>query len=162
MTVMSDRPIGDDSKPPLAALVIGWAGIVPFVAAAVGPMVIADYGIAAFVSLAGGIYAALVLSFLGGIRWGMAMGPLWGSDRTVGFAISVLSPAAGWIALLLPRVESLGLMIIAFLLQGWLDLRAVGEGRAPLWFAPLRIRLTAAAVVALVVTIVADVAVIPI
>jgi len=34
--------------------------------------------------------------------------------------------------------------------------RAVGEGRAPVWFAPLRIRLTAAAVVALFLTMIAQ------
>jgi hypothetical protein len=158
MTVMSDQPIGSD-KAPLAAVVIGWAGVVPFVIGAVGPLVITDIGLAAFLSLATGIYSALVLSFLGGIRWGMAMGPLYGSERTQGFVLSVLPPAAAWIALVLPSFEGLAVLIAAFLLQAWLDVRAVGEGRAPVWFAPLRIRLTAAAVVALLVTVFADMAI---
>ena len=161
MTIISDRPIGDDGRPPLVGLIIGWAGVVPFVVAALAPMVLTDYGTVAFLSLAGGVYAALMLSFLGGVRWGMAMSPLWASDRSLGFALSIVAPSAGWIALLIPRIEGLSILIIAFLLQGWLDLRAVGEGRAPLWYGPLRIRLTAAAVVALVVTMVTEVAVIP-
>lgn len=155
MTVMSDEPIGGD-KPPLAALAIGWAGTIPFVAGAVGPMVIPDIGIAAFLALATSVYSALVLSFLGGIRWGMAMGPLYGSERSQGFILSVVPPAAGWMALMLPQFEGLAVLIAAYLLQAWLDIRAVGQGRAPVWFAPLRIRLTAAAVVALVVTAIVE------
>lgn len=158
MTVISDEPIGTSDKAPGAALAIGWAGVVPFVVGAVGPLAIPDFGLAAFVSLATSVYGALVLSFLGGIRWGMAMSPLYGSQRNQGFLISAIAPAAAWIALVLPRFEGLGLLIAAFLLQAWLDVRAVGEGRAPVWFAPLRIRLTAAAVVALIVTVVAEMA----
>ena len=109
MTVMSDQPIGGD-RAPLAALVIGWAGVIPFVAGAIGPMVIEDLGIAAFIALATSVYGALVLSFLGGIRWGMAMGPLYGSERNQGFVLSILAPAAGWVALLLPRFEGLRLL----------------------------------------------------
>ncbi len=155
MTVISDRPIGGDGAP-LAAVVLGWAGVVPFVVGAVGPMVIPDVGLAAFTAFATSVYGALILSFLGGIRWGMAMGPLYGSERTQGFVLSILPPLVAWISLLLPNFEGQALLIVAFLLQAWLDVRAVAEGRAPVWFAPLRIRLTAAAVVALVVTIVAQ------
>jgi hypothetical protein len=114
--------------------------------------VIPDPGIAAFTAFATSVYGALVLSFLGGIRWGMAMGPLYGSERTEGFVISVLPPLAAWVSLVMSSFEGQALLIAAFLLQAWLDVRAVGEGRAPIWFAPLRIRLTAAAVVALVIT----------
>jgi hypothetical protein len=160
MTVISDQPIGSD-RAPTAALVIGWVGIIPFVVSAVGPFVIADPGIAAFTAFATSVYGALMLSFLGGIRWGMAMGPLYGSERTQGFVISILPPLAAWVSLVLSGFEGQAILIAAFLLQAWLDVRAVGEGRAPLWFAPLRIRLTAAAVVALAVTVVVDMMVIP-
>lgn len=157
MTVMSDRPI-DSDRTPIAALVLGWAGVIPFVAGAIGPFVIADVGLAALTALATSVYGALVLSFLGGIRWGMAMGPLYGPDRNRAFIVSVMAPAAAWIALVLPRFEGLALLIAALLLQAWIDVRAVGQGRAPVWYAPLRIRLTAAAVVALIVTAVAEMA----
>lgn len=155
MTVMSDTPIGGD-RAPLAAVVIGWAGVIPFVAGAIGPMVIPDLGIAAFIAFATSVYGALVLSFIGGIRWGMAMGPLYGSERTQGFILSVLPPLVAWVSLVLSGFQGQVLLIVAFLLQAWLDVRAVGEGRAPVWFAPLRIRLTAAAVVALFVTMIAQ------
>jgi len=158
MTVMSDHPIGGD-RAPLAATIIGWAGVIPFVVGAVGPIAIPDIGFAAFVALATSVYGALVLSFLGGIRWGMAMGPLYGSERNQGFLLSALPPAAAWVALMLPHYQQIAVLIAAFLLQAWLDVRAVGEGRAPVWFAPLRIRLTAAAVVALLVTLVVEVVV---
>lgn len=155
MTILSDQPIGNDSAP-LAAVVLGWAGVVPFVVGAIGPMAITDVGVAAFIAFATSVYGALVLSFLGGIRWGMAMGPLYGSERTQGFVISILPPVAAWVSLILSGFEGQALLIVAFLLQAWLDVRAVGEGRAPVWFAPLRIRLTAAAVVALIVTAIAE------
>mgnify|MGYP000067787154 CR=1 FL=1 len=159
MTVISDRPI-DGDKAPLAAVITGWVGVIPFVAGAIGPMVISDFGLAAFIAFATSVYGALVLSFLGGIRWGMAMGPLYGSERTTGFLLSLVPPAAAWLALVLSGLEGQALLIAAFILQAWLDVRAVGEGRAPLWFAPLRIRLTAAAVVALLVTAIVEMAVI--
>lgn len=159
MTVISDRPI-DSDKAPLAATVIGWAGVIPFVAGAIGPMVISDLGLAAFIAFATSVYGALVLSFLGGIRWGMAMGPMFGSERTQGFVLSAVPPAAAWIALVVSGFEAQAILIAAFILQAWLDVRAVGDGRAPLWFAPLRIRLTAAAVVALLVTAIVEMAVI--
>ena len=159
MTVTSDRPI-DSARAPIAAVVVGWAGVIPFVAGAIGPLVISDFGLAAFIAFATSVYGALVLSFLGGVRWGMAMGPLYGSDRTPGFVLSVIAPAAAWAALILSGFEGQAVLIAAFILQAWLDVKAVGEGRAPLWYAPLRIRLTAAAVVALVVTAVVEMAVI--
>lgn len=159
MTVLSDRPI-DNERAPLAATVIGWAGVIPFIAGAIGPMVISDLGMAAFIAFATSVYGALVLSFLGGIRWGMAMGPLYGSERTPGFVISAIPPAAAWAALILGGFEGQAVLIAAFVLQAWLDVKAVGEGRAPLWFAPLRVRLTAAAVVALLVTAIVEMAVV--
>ncbi|MEJ8570972.1 DUF3429 domain-containing protein [Microbaculum marinum] len=159
MTVMSDRPV-DSERAPLAATVIGWAGVIPFVVGAVGPMVIGDLGTAAFIAFATSVYGALVLSFLGGIRWGMAMSPLYGSARTHGFVLSIVPPIAAWAALILSGFEGQAVLIAAFVLQAWLDVKAVGEGRAPLWFAPLRVRLTAAAIVALLVTAVVEMAVI--
>ncbi len=84
------------------------------------------------------------------------MGPLYGSERTQGFILSVLPPLVAWISLVLSGFEGQVVLIAAFLLQAWLDVRAVGEGRAPVWFAPLRIRLTAAAVVALFLTMIAQ------
>lgn len=159
MTVQSDRPI-DSASAPLAATVLGWAGVIPFAAGAIGPLVISDLGLAALIAFATNVYGALILSFLGGIRWGMAMGPLYGSERTQGFALSIVPAAAAWIALLVSGLEGQAILIAAFVLQAWLDVRAVAEGRAPLWFGPLRIRLTAAAVVALLITAVVEMAVV--
>lgn len=159
MTIISDQPIGTD-RAPLAATVIGWAGVVPFLVGAIGPMLIPDLGLAAFAAFATSVYGALVLSFLGGIRWGMAMAPLYGSERTQGFVMSALPPVAAWISLVVSGFEGQAILIAAFSLQAWLDVRAVGKGLAPLWFAPLRIRLTTVAIVALVFTMLVDMAVI--
>ena len=47
-------------------------------------------------------YGAVILSFLGGIRWGAALRGIGASQRRFDFAISVIPSLAGWAALLIP------------------------------------------------------------
>lgn len=89
-------------------------------------------------------YGAVVLSFLGGIRWGLVL------ERRVDHAavsMGVLPPLAGWAALLTPAPSCFVLLAIAFAAHGAWDSFAAGdEGAVPAWFGRLRIRLTMAAV----------------
>ena len=56
---------------PPAAAVLGLAGVLPFVAAAVGSLQPGPLGAFALTALIA--YGAVILSFLGGIHWGMAI-----------------------------------------------------------------------------------------
>jgi hypothetical protein len=97
-------------------------------------------------------YGAVILSFLGGVHWGLAVGSNINSDNRQFLArlvLSVLPSLAGWTALL--ATETTGLLILATAIAAmlWVDLRATQAGHAPPWYPNLRIPLTCVVVAAL-------------
>jgi hypothetical protein len=136
-------------KVPAPALWLGLAGLVPFwlplVPLYAGGMM-AD-GRALLLLM---VYAAIILSFLGGIRWGAALKLPRGPLQSTLFVLSVLPSLAGFAALVLPSGAGLILLIVAFMVQGAWDVQAAQNRRLPPWFATLRAILTAGAVIALV------------
>lgn len=102
------------------------------------------------------IYAAIILGFLGGVRWGRALAP--DMDQTLHrstFILSILPSLAGLAAALLLWA---GLPLIAFalilvgLIAHWRwDLAASRRGDLPAWYGRLRAILTAGAVGATIV-----------
>jgi len=103
----------------LAAWLLGVLGVVPFaVAAGVYAWGPPEYAGPALLSLL--TYAAAILSFLGGVRWGAEIaGP---APRAGVVALSVLPPLVAWALLALPFVtperQIIG-FLAAFLVQ-WL------------------------------------------
>jgi hypothetical protein len=91
------------------------------------------------------LYGAVILSFLGGIRWGFAIQPMNKSDLWLQLTISVTPSLLAWVALLMPQSIGIGLLIIGFLGMLALDLQFVSQGRAPRWFSKLRTGLTVCA-----------------
>lgn len=86
-------------------------------------------------------YAAVILSFLGGIRWGLATRD--DDETTQGFlGMSVLPSLAGWAAFLMPDIYAFAWLAACFAGQGAADQFAVHAGKAPAWFGRLRMRLT--------------------
>ena len=60
-------------------------------------------------------YSAIILSFLGGVHWGVAMD----ADNAPQLAVSVLPALAAWSTILLPlapRIAALGLLYVGWLL----------------------------------------------
>lgn len=99
---------------PAAAQVLGYAGVIPFAALAAAQWLPA-WQTAALAPLL--LYSALILSFLGGVRWGRALA----SGRTLDFALSVLPSLYAWVALQLAPAAALILLAAGFVLQWWLD-----------------------------------------
>ena len=154
---MTDRPIAESI--PASALALGLAGILPFAAAALSlwtplPQLGPDSGLRL-----GVVYGAIILSFLGGIRWGGALGPYDHTRQGLVFAASVLGSLAGLAAAFLPAVPALALLIAGFLLQALWDVASAEAGRLPGWFGRLRMILTGGAVISLVAMLVAVVAI---
>ena len=149
MTVFSERPVGDDSRIPTPALLLGAAGLIPFVVCGIGPHVIADPALSFTLAEAGRYYGAVILSFLGGIRWGFAMHPLHQDGRTVQLTLAVLPSLIGWGALLIAPLAGVLVLVAGLLLQLVLDLSLVRQARAPVWFARLRTGLTVGACLSL-------------
>ncbi len=117
-------------------LVLGGAGLSPQVACVLVALADPQYGAAA--AIVGGLYAAVILSFLGGMWW---MQALCRSDaRWWPYALAVAPSLVGWAALLpwlLGIVAPQGPLIVlaAALLVSPLGDRMVGSlmGEVPAW-----------------------------
>jgi hypothetical protein len=140
---------------PGAALLLGLAGLIPFLGGAAAlwamlPGVAPERGLQLIIA-----YGAIILSFLGGIRWGTAIGPYDPRRQGLEFAASVLGSLAGLAAIFIPAVPALTLLIAGFLMQALWDVTSVESGRLPAWFGKLRMLLTAGAVISLTAALVA-------
>lgn len=128
--------------PPLAVM-LGVAGLIPFLACSVGALSLRGED-AERVTLALMSYGAVILSFLGGVHWGFALptpdapGPRQAERRRLG--LGVLPSLAGWLALLFPLIAApeLGLALLAagFVATVAVEARATERGlmsRSYLW-----------------------------
>lgn len=145
-------------RPPAAAIRLGYAGLAPFVAAAAlswtpDP----DLRNAAAVALM--LYGGLILSFMGGCRWGFAAGGLGAGPTLRALAVSV-APSLWAFALLgatmtapatLPAWAGCLGLAIGFAVLWASDVAAAKSGDAPDWWPALRGPLTLGACAALVV-----------
>jgi len=139
------KGLGQAPAPPLA---LGLAGVIPFVAA---PAYMINTG--AFCPTLATYhlgYGAVILSFLGGVRWGMAVdgSKFPPSSAWYHYTWSVTPSLMAWAALCLPSISAGYLTLIGGLgSAAYLDLI---ENAYPTWFKGLRILLTTVAVVSLV------------
>ena len=135
------------SRVPPAAGVLGGLGLIPFVAGT-ALVLLSD---APWAVDALRFYAAAILSFLGGVHWGLGIagrgtGPSW-----LRLGGSVVPSLVAWLALLLAPMPGLLLAATAFCLLLAADLLAVAQDAAPRWYPRLRVPLTAVVVPCLVV-----------
>ena len=103
-------------------------------------------------------YGAIILSFLGGIQWGLAIArPGGASPDTLGgrLIVSITPSLAAWGALLVPERAGLILLALSIAAMLWVDLRATRLGQAPAWYPRLRIPLSCAVIATLVLGAVA-------
>ncbi|MEQ8230297.1 MAG: DUF3429 domain-containing protein, partial [Gammaproteobacteria bacterium] len=86
-------------------------------------------------------YGAVILSFLGGIQWGLAIagGAVAGWGR---LGAAVVPALLAWPALLLPATAAYLLLACAFLAVLGADLLLHARGQAPAWYQRLRWPLT--------------------
>ena len=98
------------------------------------------------------LYAALILSFLGGIRFGMEVRDA-ADDGAVNLVWSVVPSLIGWFLLALTYANAmasnmgflgwgLAFFALAFVLQYFWDAASTRSGEAPDWFGPMRARIT--------------------
>ncbi len=100
-------------------------------------------------------YAAVMLSFAGGLHWGLSMlhPDMTEQDQSVFMAWSVVPALVGWISLLMPPKTSLILLIATFVIQYAADRQLAQRFRLPSWYLRLRAGLTAVAVLCLVLAL---------
>lgn len=97
-------------------------------------------------------YGAVILSFVGALHWGLAMAvPSPGPALTARLYVwSVVPALVGWLALLLPAALAVALLIAGLWLHYAQDLRLARLITLPEWYLPLRLTLTSAANLAMV------------
>jgi len=128
-------------EPSTAALRYGYAGLLPFVGGAVLVWLVRAE-LRAHVALALATYGAVIVSFLGGIHWGLAMGPAAGSPGRFGWAM--VPPLVAWVGVLMPPSAGLvvmGVMLVVCYLADRRLYLSTGHAR---WLT-LRFRLSAVA-----------------
>ena len=141
------------ARMPTLPLAIGIAGLIPFVGLA-GIIVLNPRLPAADAWRALTLYGAVILSFMGGVHWGLAMArdaelgargaEAGGRGAVSGYIASVIPAMAGWFAVaILPPRPATSALALGFGLLLIYDLAAVGRGDAPDWYARLRRWLTA-------------------
>ena len=153
----------DQRTIPTPALTLGLGGLIPFFCAAilvwwtlpvslwVPPWLLQERSASQFASLALGGYGAVILSFLGGVRWGNLLFDQASLRNWMPLILSVLPSLIAWPALLLSSVPMLMLLAAGFILQYALDATAGERGELPAWFVRLRLILTSGAVASLLI-----------
>ena len=96
-------------------------------------------------------YAAIILSFMGAIHWGIAMSRSEDQNGKY-FIASVIPGLSAWVALLLPQRYAIILLMIGFIALIIYDWSVEKPHGLPVWYIPMRNRLTLVVVMCLMIT----------
>lgn len=128
---------------PASAAWLGGAGVIPFVLTAAGAVVVGEEALRALALQAFVAYSAIILSFLGGVRWGAALSEAGWRP----LALSVAPSLIAFAALLLEPVQAIQVLALVYALIGVSHALRRPSPEWPAWFAKLRARLSGAVVV---------------
>ena len=141
------------SAPPALALRLGYAGLIPFVLGALLTWSVRPEA-HPYVVDALAKYAAVIVSFLGGMQWGLRMGSgtsragvtsaLSTSGDTAGYLWGIAASLAAWIAVVMPPYAGLVVQGVLLIACYGFDRRSYPLLGAAGWLT-LRFRLTAIA-----------------
>jgi len=128
---------------PLPARIFGLAGLLPFLALAVGSWAYPSLG----APLAA--YGATILAFLGAVHWGLALGdgraPWWR------YGLGVLPALVAWVALLAPLRPGMLLLAAGIAATLAIERLAARHGLVPVPYLALRLVLSAGAIAGLLI-----------
>ena len=141
---------------PIYPLILGLLGLVPFLYFSFIDQFLEIFTIenrATFIIS----YSAIILSFLGGIHWGVALFQNNNHENirknNIRFIISVIPSILGWISLFLLDIYGITLIIISFLLLFIYDFYSLRQFNFIHWFFYLRFMLSLIVTFALVNTL---------
>lgn len=158
---MSDpRPVEKAEAAPdrVLATRLGIAGLIPFLVLALWLAAIpVDHVWREMTTRLLTGYAAIVLSFLGGARWALAVAGNYSEARR-DIALSILPAMLGWAVMFIPPHLAFVLLAVGFAAHGAWDALSGQAGVLPAWFVRLRTQLTAVVVVAMIIAFAATAA----
>ena len=134
---------------PASAAWLGGAGLIPFAAAALLAMIAEDGELRSISLHAFVAYSAVILAFLGGVRWGAALG----DAKWRPLALSVLPSLVAFGCLLIDVHHAIKLLGLLYAVVGLFDVLRRPAPEWPAWFMKLRARLSGAVVVIHVVLV---------
>ena len=134
-------PIAPTAAPSPAAGRLGLAGLLPFVLGA-ALVWLTRGAVQAQATAALAAYGAVIVSFLGGIHWGLAMQQA--PPRPALLAWGVVPSLLAWLALALPLALGLAWLGATLITCYVVDRRVYAEAGVASWL-PLRLRLTVVA-----------------
>jgi glutaredoxin len=122
---------------------LGYAGLVPFIAALGGFVLSSDtrqaYFAHQFIA-----YGAVILSFVGAVHWGAAL--RGGRVPVMRLSVSLLPALLAWAALLLPAPNAAWLLMFGFVAVRIWEASPPVAATLPAWYRRMRTHLTLAAV----------------
>jgi len=132
----ADRPIAP------AVAVLGYAGLLPFIACVLGIAALdgapRQFAVRALVA-----YGAVILSFLGAVHWGLLLRAAQAPVQRQ-LVIGVLPSLAAWAALLLQDRQALAVLVVAFGVFWLYEHRVAGLALLPADYLRLRRSLSLA------------------
>ena len=136
---------------PPVALVLGIAGLIPFLGFAFlsvsgGDAGLSTIGLSPRTVLS--TYGAVIASFLGGIRWGAAAAR---GGSGADYAVAIVPSLLAWAALAVPAPWDLRMLGCLVLAWGLVDQDLPRRGLVPVWLGRLRLGLSAVAGLSLLI-----------
>lgn len=137
-----------------AAQILGYSGLIPLYAMALALMFVWPGETGEKLLQAEVFYAAIILSFLGGTRWGIAMRSGPENQQIGGLFLTTLPSLVAWLVLFVGPVNQMLILMAAFALAFIGDRVVARKGLMPDWYEHLRLTLTLLFEIALAMTLV--------
>jgi len=137
---------------PSSAFWLGWAGVIPFATFSALVFAGGGGGIDAATALRALIaYGTIILSFMGGVQWGLEMSRREANaPQAIGLTASVLPALVAFAATFVEPLPALVILAAGFILLLAYDLSRIRAGIGPVWYGALRVQLSTAVVLCLV------------
>lgn len=156
-SVFPESRLSEPAQIPLPVIALTAAGFLPFAFLALGSMFLPPDGHLLALQ-AQHIYGAVILSFLGGIYWGWEFADHAANARPVSamrLIIGVVPSILGWALVLLPGVAAGIGLAICFLGVLSYDIWRTRNRQAPAWYPQLRIPVSIAVALSLLLPVIA-------
>lgn len=125
---------------------LAFAGLIPFVLIAIGLLFVGHENAMAKPAFNFfRTYSAIILSFLGGIRWGYSLREDLYKYESGTLIVSVVPALVAWATLIIPQDSNaitLMILLLAFCAHGAWDSLSASAEKLPKWFSKLRITIT--------------------
>ena len=142
------EPLYRPDAAPAPALWLGVAGLVPFVVLAFAAH-LAPAALSAKAIYVLGAYGAIILSFMGGCRWGLACAGLGEGATWWALGVSTVPALLAWAALAVGGDAPLWVCALGLVALFAADVALSRAGGAPRWWPALRLPPTVGAVLSL-------------